>query len=384
MRHLTPLILFACNPSTTPGTDLPTGLPEDPSWTWSFAEPYPSVQLVDLDGDGDLEAITRSLDSELITGPLLADRTLPDDADTWFIGGTWSDYGLGDADGDGLVDVELLSNGFGTVLVLGPFVGDIDVASVGLSLPGFPASDLDGDGLLDLVSGHDPDLNVTWGPLSRWSGPPDLTLTPPACASTPAAWNGWQGRPVAYPDVDGDGVRELLASVSGPADTEIPYHDCDRLLMPLPADGTYDPEAVPGVVIDPSRFEVIPDQSGDGEPDVTSAGKVFVAPVTFRDGQEPTAAESWDRAPAWPVSVFSDLDLDGDGIGEVVVSDGDVARVMSGGPSLASATDEDAWEGRTFDVTGGWPLGLYVEDGTAFLLASRSYEIVLFDLGQVP
>lgn len=363
----------------TAETAVPPVLPEQPTWVWSFPIAHPSVRIVDLDADGDLDAIEREA---VVTGSLLADRILPDDADARFVGGSWSTLnGLGDADGDGMLDAEI-NPGSGLSLVLGPFVGEVDVVAAGMPLPGTVGTDIDGDGLLDLTTTTDLLQRFTRGPASRWGGPPDLTLTPPACGRTPTTWNGWSQRPSAYPDVTGDGVRELLVGVAPPdLGSSTTYHDCERLLLPLPSGGTVDPQQVPGVVIDPPPFSVIPDQSGDGRPDVLSGRRVYVAPVTFQDHGGITAAESWDVAPTFPIVTFSELDLDGDGIGEVLLSDDTVSIVVPGGPGIATATLDDAWQGRRFDVTGGWPLGLYVEDGTAFLLGSRSYEITLFELG---
>ncbi|MCK6528691.1 FG-GAP-like repeat-containing protein, partial [Myxococcota bacterium] len=199
------------------------------------------------DPDGGGIPLSAAGEAYLVHGPIApGDHSLAD-ADAVFVGG--EAYGLaghsfapaGDVDGDGHGDLwigEPLANAGagegdrGVVhLVLGPFAGDVDLASaaarvlgsepyaqLGLQVAG--GVDVDGDGAPDLLAGAhlaDTESGET-GAAYLFRGPfAGETTTADAAARLGGVAPGDQaGRAVAFAgDVDGDGRPDLLVGVPG-------------------------------------------------------------------------------------------------------------------------------------------------------------------------
>jgi hypothetical protein len=183
-------------------------------------------------------------------------------------------------------------------------------------------ADIDGDGLLDRVSESAPyDLHgveVRYGPSERWAGAPDLVVAPSCQVNS-----GWyQGYLSGFPDVTGDGVREVWFN----GYDYVHFGDtltCARFVFGLPEGPTYDPWAE----LAPDRmplFEVVPDQTGDGELDLFVYGEfegVTLVPgpvhfdsggITSQDGEAVALPNKLRYIRPIPV------DLDGDGYDEFV------------------------------------------------------------------
>ena len=131
----------------------------------------------------------------------------------------------GDLDGDGVIEVAIgapgQGGGAGAVFVVTPEAGTSSKASGGIHLQvagtrglgdALAVADLDGDGVDDLVVGAPRDANGA-GVVRIWFGPvagsPDLTLT----GARPGAAFG--ASVAASPDVDGDGLGELVVGAPG-------------------------------------------------------------------------------------------------------------------------------------------------------------------------
>lgn len=74
----------------------------------------------------------------------------------------------------------------------GPFQGVVDVPGTAIPLGGAGMLDFNGDGILDKYimgeSWNEDDVRLTWGPSSRWGGPPDVVVAPQCGSFDESDW----------------------------------------------------------------------------------------------------------------------------------------------------------------------------------------------------
>ncbi|MBA2320873.1 MAG: hypothetical protein H0V89_06945 [Deltaproteobacteria bacterium] len=248
--------------------------------------------------------------------------------------------------------------------------------------------DLDGDGILDLSTSTYQEMRITWGPMSRWSGPPDVTVQ-----TTCGDVNGFASvsRVQAYPDLDGDGTREVWIA---PADSY-----CPTWYFPLPIGPSYAPESDAAAIAGLREMQMVADETGDGESDVWiwQDRAVHAAPVVFAADVVASEAIQVDEElyAVYPTA----FDLDGDGLAEFVGLDaevdlsevqssigspidpetGEVLVVVPGGAGLVDPDYATAWDidGREFSGD-----DVFLEAGVVSVLVSEyGEEVIVVDLG---
>ncbi|MEQ1504690.1 MAG: hypothetical protein ABMB14_20790, partial [Myxococcota bacterium] len=358
-----------------------------PGWTFSYARPLPN-----LGADGEPGAVVMVCDvadvcrTLLVSGPLDRSLTLPGDEAATLTHALAAPTTVGDATGDGVPDLEVPDVYGPNVLVEGPFAGAIDV-SAARAWGGY-LLDLDGDGILDLTSHGapggvpEPRLEVRYGPSSRWSGAPDLVVEPSCGGELPV--DDWTvDPPLVWPDVTGDGVRELY--LGGYAGAE----DCSLWVIPIPDRSVS--------AIDPATDSTvqrawmsdylypIADQTGDGVTDflqftggVSDPGALWAGPLTVLGTGEAVGTANLGALPAnlWDIQPMS-FDLNGDGIGDFVArSFGATVIVYGGVDGLTGGALGQQW-------SGAGTLSTFSSGTEGWMLVSRSTSVALVDLGAV-
>jgi hypothetical protein len=408
-------LLVACHaPSTTEppdGTTRPDGtttaagafqvvgassLPNQwtPAEGWFIAAYAPVVG--DLTGDGVADAIVSvgpvgraATTTLLVAGPLMRALTVPGDEATSF--GDCGFMAAGDASGDGRTDIFVQCDSNATnYLVTGPVSGEIDPIQVGQAFPaGTYLSDLDADGILDIrdVSANDSKIRITWGPSSRWGAAPDLTILVSCPGVDDDLVDGTFDHLRATGDLDGDGRRQIWFEDGGKFCT---------WTFPLPsAGGDYDPTTDPAARMGIREFSEVPDQTGDGLPDLWTGWNKTVHPAAVAfgaDGEiasDAVIAAATDLYSVYPIP----YDLTGDGVTDFIGLDaqfdesdvgvvptdpvsGEILVVIPGGAALASPTFDRAW-----DVEGYTAGMAFLENGTAGVLISGEGKVIAVDVG---
>lgn len=393
-------LLIACNSAPTdqaPPDALPNLLVKsaaDASIRWQPAEGWllGTPQLFgDLDGNGydDLLIWAVPVDGStgktlFVKGPLRRSLTLPGDEAGSILGGVEA---VGDANQDSIPDFDT-TNGDQHSLVLGPIEKDMDILDG--TLVEEPLRDLNGDGLFDLRTMRSDPIRteILWGPSSRWhdGAPPDLVIQP-ICPGIQHP-----GTPTTLPDLTGDGQRELL-TLGGDQNGS-----CDTLVTTLPTDGWIVPSASDGAVdgYSMTAFKVVPDQDGDGLPDLISGLTVLGSPISF--GQGGVVKGTWTFTYSELLNLYPmPFDFDDDGIADLFGYDAtlvdDYSVVQSGGADMVSdelwvlipggTTGTEITYDTAFDLAGGSLHGVLVEDGVAtFLIHSEAGDIALLDVSE--
>ena len=245
--------------------------------------------LGDLDADGAVDFRVTTHDGALSTtfvvrGPL-AGQVLPEDA--WFAQG-WGGWihRTGDVDGDGLVDLLWEGDQYG--IVFGPIDGPPPPEAITEWRTAL--YDVDRDGILDKVEStrgtyYDDwleQIEVTWGPLARFSGPPDVVVGPLCRNEFDYDGTLWEGTEVFTPgDLDGDGQPELSLDSYG----NYGSGDCGDFTVSLPRAGTVEPFESLGTADRLVTDDVIVgDVTGDGLDEVMTATTVLASPIDVAPG----------------------------------------------------------------------------------------------------
>lgn len=373
---------------------LPTKWVAADGWVINAARVVP-----DITGDGISDAVVSINEDGLggdwssvvvVAGPLRRSLVLPgDEAASLGRGGVLT---VGDATGDGITDLLLVEWYDWGRIFPGPVTESVDAFGSGTEVVG-EVSDVDGDGILDKTYGLAGQLEVTWGPLSRWSGPPDLVIEAPCDRS--GDYGSYSVTGVAsHADVTGDGRREVWFRDND--------HTCSSWLFPQPVGvADYDPGQDGAAASDAPAIEVVGDQTGDSIPDVWVAADttLYSGPITLEsDGSVRTSATILadpDLEAVHPVP----FDHDGDGLTDFVALDSEIDDsevlygvgglppdreldemlvLVPGGTALSSPMYTTAWdvEGRAFGAT-----SILLEDGIASVLVTNPVEVVVVDLG---
>lgn len=253
-----------------------------------------ALALADLDGDGRLDLVS----SHSYSGGEGATSVSLGSGDGTF--GLPASYPVGanglavaDLDGDGRLDVALATG----ALLLGAGDGTFAVSGIGaasMATSGIAAADLDGDGRPDLAYGSG--LVALRSPAGGWL----VTVRP----ST-----GW---PVGVGDVNGDLDPDLVVAEYG----EGAY----RLVSLLGGgDGGFASTVAAELAQTMPALGRLGDVDGDGRLDLVTSNTEQVA-VWFGDGAgHLTAGPSF--APAAAVAELAGVDLDGDGLADLVTRD---------------------------------------------------------------
>ncbi|PZC47478.1 MAG: Carboxypeptidase regulatory-like domain-containing protein [Chloroflexi bacterium] len=236
-----------------------------------------SVATGDIDGDGDLDAVSASRLDDRITwyentasGTVWTTRSIADDA----LGA--SSVAVADLDGDGDMDVLAASFDDDTVAWYenraddGSLWAKRIISVVADGVMDVKAADFDGDGDLDVVSASATDGRVLWFRNRRGDGSDWTSFTISADAAG--------ARSVAVGDVDGDDDLDVMAVLE----------DGDRVLWYENQGGStiqWRPGFVSTSLIDPTSVS-LGDVDNDGDLDAvtTSAGDDKVAWFQNRDG----------------------------------------------------------------------------------------------------
>ena len=383
-RWFSVLALVACaSPATDPSGSSPWyAWHVDDGWTVGTASFVP-----DVDGDGQADVVvwierSDALRSEwralVMTGPLAEERVLSDQASVQIDGLGALDVTFADASGDGTTDLIVSTADSGARYVQGPLPSVVDWRGAS-ELPARPwerVADINADGVADLW-GQDPATGAyefTWGPLERWEGVPDLTLTAPLCMHGAKAAPHFFAR--VHPDVDADGVPELWLT-GGTYDYS--YHVCDPVLIPLPERGDLFSMDLPAHA-DWPYWQPIPDQTGDGVDDVlvlSGQNQVLGGPVEFLDGDIVGTGPSFSAAYGGSFGLqYTRVDIDADGIGDLLAQGRRRVSLSPGG------------EGAELQLGTGLRLnaetnqrGVVVQGGRALVLAAGRGGVYIGDLG---
>jgi hypothetical protein len=353
-------------------------------WTPAAGYAFTGVQVLpDLNADAQLIVCDEAgvCTGLLVAGPLRREMTFPGDEVATLPQGVGAVDAAADATGDGIPDLWVVGPGDGTSLLAGPFDGAV---AEGPELEG-GLLDVNDDGILDLATFGDPRpaghsvspwIEIRFGPSSRWEGDADIVLDPSCDADLDmSTWNfAW---PTIHPDFTGDGQRKLDISAYGWAD------HCRGWILPVPGPGRYDPSLDPNAFTVETHLQLVPDQTGDGMVDALFLSRTSGTPDTLVQG--PLSFDSSGVASG--VAVLGDipehltqlhaidLDLDGDGLSELLArTEGGTTLVYSGVDGLTGGATGSTWEGSTDRA--------FLEGGTASVLFASGGAVTVVDLGE--
>ncbi|MBC8753352.1 T9SS type A sorting domain-containing protein [Kordia sp. YSTF-M3] len=283
-----------------------------------------SVYAADIDGDGDLDAISGSggsfgniawfenTDGQGSYGPQKIITTDIDDAESVF---------AIDLDGDG--DIDVLSASYDDNKIAwyentdgqGTF-GPQQIITTGASnAESVYAADLDGDGDMDIVSTYSTISSVVWFENTDGQGNFGARQT--------ITYNADFAQAVYAEDIDGDGDMDILSASSG--DDKIAWYENTD------GQGNFGTQQVISTNADSASSVYAIDLDGDGDIDVLSASRADdkIAWYENTDGQGTFGAQQIITTDAdFATSVYA-IDMDNDGDNDVI--------------SASSTDDKIAW-----------------------------------------
>ena len=346
--------------------------------------------LGDLDSDGYADASVISWvpgddwfewDLHVIRGPLTGIDRVPEEAARTTEGVILASGNLFDNGGS---DVALGDREVG-IAVDGTDLLELDPWLVGQPLRS-TLLDVDGDGILDEVGAAGRgEIGVWYGPASRWGeeAEPDLVLRFPCDDEDALAFVGGL---TVLPDVTGDGRHEAFSLGWIYADAPSPSTTCLGYTFTMPeGDGAVDVPAIASPArgfVDAPTWAVVPDQTGDGRPDLLTGTHILAAPVRFEASGAPASdARVRTCIPGLERLAFLGHDATGDGEPDFLGYLGSTLLLIPGGPEA----------GHTRCADRGWAVGegvlspraesAFVEGGVTWLLVDLGGTIAVVELG---
>lgn len=301
------LLLFFCasSPNIRENSAVPAFAAQPPISTQADVALW--VSVADLDGDGDLDALSASWADDKITwyenldsnGTFSSEQIISLQAD----GAIW--VTPGDLDGDGDIDAVSASAGDNKVawyqnLGGGSFTPQQIISTQAAGAESVAVADIDNDGDLDVISASLDDNKVAW--YENRNGEGDFSSQR---VITTQAYRPF----MIYPaDVDGDGDQDVLVALSD--DDAIAWYEN------LNGSGNFGPQQIIWQGADIAFSVMAADLDGDGDLDVASAsaGDDKVAWYENLDGEGNFGPEQiiTIQANGSMALEIADLDLDGD------------------------------------------------------------------------
>ncbi|AWI26464.1 FG-GAP-like repeat-containing protein [Flavobacterium pallidum] len=278
--------------------------------TITDAIPTPwAVYAADLDGDGDMDAVSASL-----SGNNVAWYENTDGHGTFVLKQARYAYKANfvmaaDVDNDNDLDLIWSSRSegemgwFKNTDGLGDFNGSLNIENNVTSIPGFYPADINGDGAVDIVSAYSIDgggsQGVVWYPKTGTSSFGNRTLISNAVSYVTSVYAG---------DIDGDGDVDVV-SASGSDDKIAWYENTDGL-------GTFGTQQVLSVTAVSASVVRLADMDGDGDLDIIFGSNEDKKIGWFQntDGQGNFSSETLIASHSGDIRdiCFSDMDADGD------------------------------------------------------------------------
>ena len=289
----------------------------NPSWTAAdistSADGAASVYVADMDGDGDLDIVSASIEDDTIAwyendgaaNPSWTAANIATTADA-----AYSVY-VADMDGDGDLDIVSASSSDDTIAwyendgAANPSWTAADISTSADSAASVYVADMDGDGDLDIISASYNDDTIAWYEQTEtrtWVT--SFTIANPSWTAADIATSADGAYSVVVADMDGDGDLDIV-SASGVDDT-IAWYENDGAANPTWAAADIATNA------SNARSVFVADMDGDGDLDIVSAS-----------ADDDTIAWYENDGAANPSWTAADIDTNADGALSVYVADMD-------------------------------------------------------------
>src|SRR5688572_2335909 len=273
------------------------------------------VELVDLDGDGDLDLATTNYEGPTFSVALNLRAAEYGSARDYEAGAPSLELAIGDFDGDGSPDLAAALGAGGVAVALNqgdgtfaaPVITQVGVNGGTRSVTGLAVGDVDGNGTADIAVAMAYVTNTMVGPLCDGraavlanSGTGTFVQQSEELVGSPAM-SAWLPS-VALTDLDGSGTLDLVLSV--------PDDEALSLLLNQ-GGGAFAPQLVVPVSTAPGQV-LAGDLDGDLDPDLAFLNGVGGVSVLFNTGAGFGAESSYLQAMGSKRLVSGDLEGDGD------------------------------------------------------------------------